>query len=226
MSKYFNLQRDRLISTYIQEDIIHLLSDFSDNNIHFIYKDIEVTSEHNIPYPYYNIDNPKGLLKQIIGEYNQIELCQEDYFRKLIIHMDIKTLSMDEDEEDDDEEYENDDEDEDDESYETSYNDQLKNHYPGLYLSDNQIKGYDSAESKRDLLKTLLDDEEVSDTLFGFAYIKGLKIYDDRVEFMAPKLSMSTNEWIFWAVNVIDKILDYYKDDDEDELDEDGDEDE
>lgn len=226
--------RSYLIQTYIKDGTIQLCDDFSTNNLHFFYKDIEVTSPLNVPHPYYNIDNPNGLIDQILGEYEgPHELCEEDYFRKMIVHINIREIVLDGEEEDDDDDDSffddptdsfDDDDDEDGESY----TDRLKKHYPGLYLTPEQEKGYDHADAKRDLLDAITrddnDDMPSHDTLFGFCYIRGLVLYDDRAEFMAPSLSMDKYEWMFWAVNVIDKILAYQSSISED--DEEGEEDE
>lgn len=223
MSREFNPRRKRLAKNLIKYDSIHLKPDFDNNMLHFEYKNAEVTCELNLPETYKNKNNPEGLLRQIIGEYNQIEECKEDFFRKMIIYMDIKSITEDEDEEDeydDDVDEDIDNEDDDDEN-DTPYTDKLKAHYPGCYLTPEQEKGYDGATRKKDLANFLLEDDNIADTLFPFAYIKGMKIYDDRIEFMAPNLSMDIYEWIFWACNTIDKVLEYKRkmDEEDDELD-------
>ena len=138
--------------------------------------------------------------------------------------MDIYNIVSYDDEEDEEDTYFDD---EDDEEESDTYFDRLKSLYPGIYLTDEQEKGYDHSEAKRDLIDKITSDDNSdmsnNDTLFGFCYIRALTLYDDRVEFMAPSLSLDRNEWMFWATNVVDKILDYQRsiDDEEDEEDED-----
>lgn len=222
--------RSYTIQAYIKTGEIQLCDDFSENNLHFFYKNIEVTSPLNVPHPYFNASNPLGLLDQILGEYDgPHEWCEEDYFRKIVIYMDIQDIvSYDDGEDEDDDTYFNDPSDsfDDDDEESESYTDKLRKHYPGLYLTPEQEKGYDHADAKRDLLDAITNDDNEDmpshDTLFGFCYIRGLTLHDDRVEFMAPSRSLDMYEWMFWAVDVIDKILAYKASiDEEDEEEED-----
>ena len=217
----FGEQREMAVSNMIKTGQIKLFPDFTENNIHFSYRDVEVTSELNVPYQYFSHKNPRGLITQRDIENNP-EYVEEDFFRKIVIWMDVKN-AVSYDNEDDDEDYDDEDEDE----YGNTYVDKLKKHFPGQYNSPWQEKAYEDANSKRDLMKKITDDENENisnnDTLFVFAHTQGLSLFNDRVEFMAPSLSKSNLEWIFWAVNIIDKIKAYQKTLEEDDDYEEGD---
>ena len=215
MSRYFNDWRQAHIKNLIKVSIIVLKEDHDDLNLHFTYKGVEVKAILNSPYPY---PNPEKTINQVLTEYDDYETVKEDFFREIFIYMNIKDM-LDEvgalDDEDEEEEDILDSLLDDDEDYEDSYEDKLKKHFPGLYLSDWHIKGYDQANSKKELLHDIMMEEVNS--IFAFSSIRGLVIENNYVKFSAPYLSMAPEEWMFYACTIIDKINKYFKDQSEDE---------
>ena len=208
MSKDFGLMHQEKINNYIKTNIITLFPDNDNNNIHFLYKNIEVKTDLNIPYLY---QDPLGRINQIVGESFNVEMVQEDYFRHLIININIKTLMDDEDGIIDDE----DENDIIDDNEEESFEDRLKKHFPGLFLTDKQLKNYDDAANKIQLLDDIMMEEQNS--IFVFSSLYGLKIFNDKIIIYAPGLTKSNYDWMFYACTIIDKILSYYNDDEEEE---------
>ena len=207
----YNDWRQTYIENLIKYNIITLHEDHSDLNLHFTYKNTEVTSYLNAPYPYYPV-------KLIDTEPDDYEYYNEDFYRTVFIAMDINTM-LDEDSDDEDEEEEDiiADANEED-SYET-FEDRLRRHFPGLYLTDKQLKGYDSANNKKELLHNIMMDEEYS--IFAFSSIRGLKLDDNGITFTIPFLSKPPKEWMFYCCVVIDKVLKYFTDNDDEYDDED-----
>ena len=129
----------------IGDNTIQLFPDHTENNIHFKYKEIEVSSQLNPSY--LNRDKYKRII-QICEDDNKMELVEDDYTREIIIHIKIdEYLALIDDSDDDiidkeESEIESSDEDDDEEE---SYSDRMKKHFPGMYLTDNQIKGYNKA---------------------------------------------------------------------------------
>lgn len=205
MSLYFNRFKDQYIDNLIKDNIISLLDDHTELDLHFSYRDIEVTSKLNNPYPY----NKINVITDIPHNDSSINI-DNDCFRTIYINIDVKSIVNQDDEELD----EDIDDIEDDDDTET-FNDRLKRHFSSLYLSKRHEEGYSSADSKLSLLGDVLMSEV--NNIFVFSSTSGLKIFDDHVEFMAPYLSMSTNRWIAYACSVIDKLLDYNKEEDEED---------
>ena len=203
----------------IEDNTIQLYSDHTENNIHFIYKNIEVSS-HLYP-SYLNRDLYKRIA-QIYEDDNKFELIEDDYTREIHINIKIDEYmaliddyddEIKEDEESDIEASDTDDEDNEDLE---SYTNRLKKHFPGMYLTDNQIKGYSKADGRAPIIRALMDIEK--NDIYTFVSIWGLNILTDYIKFWAPVRSKSEYEWIFWCVTIIDKFL-YYFNDDEDEED-------
>ena len=207
----------------ISDNTIQLFSDYNENNIHFKYKEIEVSSQLNPSY--LNRDEYKRI-SQIYEDNNKFELVEDDYTREIIIHIKIDeylvlTDNYEDDFDDDEEsEVEASDDDYDDEDDIESHSDKLKRHFSGMYLTDKQIKGYDKANSRAPIIRAIMDIED--NDIYSFVSIWGLNILNDYIKFWAPVRSKSEYEWIFWAITIIDKILYYFKEDeDEDYIDND-----
>ena len=203
---------------------IHLLDDHTDLNIHFAYKGYEVSTNTNIPYTYKRKSNPLGLIEQKLSDRSK-ESVQQDYFRELVIHMPIDKLIENDDDDSDDDIFESDyaeenlDNDiEDDEEYE----DEVRNHFPGLYLTSKQEELYAKAGERIYVLIGIMEDE-VRD-IYQFVSEFGLTMFPDKIVFYAPQRSKSTYEWISWCIRIIDKVLNFFKDEDDEELFDDEDE--
>ena len=200
----------------ISANTIELYPDHSELNIHFKYKGIEVSSILNQPY-HYEFNDPLRRIDQRVNE-NEIEKAPEDVFRSLVIHMNIdayKALDDDDDLYNEDEYDDPEDGDEEDDSLE-SYNTRLEKHFPGLYLTTKQKEGYARAKSRVFVLISIMDMENKD--IYTFVSKNGLVVYDDSIVFYAPMLSKTSYEYMFWCVSIIDKILKYFSDD-EDEYD-------
>ena len=85
-----------------------------------------------------------------------------------------------------------------------------------MFIDNDTIKKYVSAGAKIPLFNAMLDDDR--DSLYAFSHRYGLTIGTHETTFMAPEYSFRPDEVIFWACNIINKILDYYlREDDEEE---------
>lgn len=205
---HFNLERHETIKNMIGANTIELYPDHSELNIHFKYRDIEVSSILN--------QNPLRRIDQIVND-NEIEKIPEDFFRSIVIHLKLDSYIALEDDEDlyDEDEYDDpEDGDEEDDSLE-SYNTRLEKDFPGLYLTSKQKDGYARARSRVYTLIRLMDIEEKD--IYTFVSKNGLVINDDNITFYAPMLSQNSYEYIFWCVTIIDKIIQYFSDDEEED---------
>ena len=96
-----------------------------------------------------------------------------------------------------------------------TYNDRLKKNFPSMYVDNETVKQYASAGAKLPLFASMLDDE--NDSIFGFSHRFGLTIGTQETTFLAPEYTFKPDEVIFWACNIINKILDYYLKEDKEE---------
>ena len=180
---------------------------------HFNYKGYEITSNLNVPYPYYKSkSNPLGYINQILSD-ESIEKVHEDVFRELVIHLSVDKFINEDDEwfSDDDEEIYDE---EINEEYE-DYQDRLKKHFPGVFLSEEQQKNYDKANEKVYVLLGIMDYEDKD--IYQFVSQYNLTIYSDKIVFYAPYLVKSVYEWIGWCCNIIDKIIRFFTDEEDNE---------
>lgn len=209
----FNLGYQQEAKNMIAAGTIQLYDDHTDLNIHFNYKGYEITSNLNVPYPYYKSkSNPLGYINQILSD-ESIEKVHEDVFRELVIHLSVDKFINEDDEwfSDDDEEIYDE---EINEEYE-DYQDRLKKHFPGVFLSEEQQKNYDKANEKVYVLLGIMDYEDKD--IYQFVSQYNLTIHSDKITFYAPYLSKSVYEWIGWCCNIIDKILRFFTDEEDNE---------
>ena len=207
----FNLFNQDLVIKNIQDGTIQLYDDHTGINIHFKYKDIEVKSDLNAPYPYRVNYNPERLIDQTQWEKEYLtEKVPEDFYReiKIFVKIDEYFALLDGDEEDDDIEDVSDDEDSDDE-------DIVQKFSPGVFLTDSQKKGYAKAAQRVPVLEYIMDDE--NNDLYSFVSKYGLKIMDEYIQFYAPGRAKTSYEWMAYSCLVIDKFLNYFKEEEDDE---------
>jgi len=190
-------RRIMFVQNAIDKHEIELADDCTDTNIHFHYKSIEITSDMCTPPNNFYIDPDTNEVAGII--------------RKIHIHMNLLPYMEDEGEDgiDDD-----DDSDEVEGLYIT-YNDRLKKNFPSMYVDNETVKQYASAGAKLPLFASMLDDE--NDSIFAFSHRFGLTIGTQETTFLAPEYTFKPDEVIFWACNIINKILDYYLKEDKEE---------
>lgn len=182
----------------IKANTIELYPDHTELNIHFKYKDIEVSSElHNTAF---------HKLQQRV-EDNNIENIEEDVFRDLLIHMKIDEYLALDDDSDLGEDYEDEDEEEylDDDIDEESYQTRLEKHFPGLFLTKSQRNNLSKARARSYVFRALtqIDNKDI----YVFMSTNSLTFEDDYIRIYAPTLSKNQYEYIFWCVNIIDKII-------------------
>lgn len=159
--------------------------------------------------------NKDKKISQIYEDNNKFELVEDDYTREIHINLEIdKYLALIDDEEleeDDESDIEAIDDDSDDSG--ESYYDIIKKHYPGVYLIDNQIKGYEKGNQRKPILEAIMDVEE--DSIYSFVSIWDLVITNKYIRFWAPTRSKSNYEWMYFCKIIIDKILKVFIEDDE-----------
>ena len=191
----FNLENQEKVKNLIKANIITLYPDHSELNIHFKYRDIEVSSKLN--------NTALNYINQIVNEREQ-EKVPEDVFREILINVKIDDYLKILDEEDS--MYDEDEEDElDDELDEDSYDVKLHKHFPGQYLTKSQRENYNLARERSYALKILSNVENKS--IYIFMSINGLEINKNYIKFNAPMLSKNQYEYMFWCVNIIDKLI-------------------
>ena len=194
----------------IKDNTIVLFPDHNEINIHFKYKDIEVSSElHNTEF--------KKLVQR--KEDNDIELVEEDVFRDILIHMKIDDyLNLDDDSDltDDLEDDKDDLLDDYDDDIEESYQYKLEKHFPGQYLTKLQKEKLSKAKARVYIIRALSQIENKD--IYIFMSTNGLTFEDNYIRFYAPTLSKNQYEYMFWCVNIIDKVIKtFIEDEDEDD---------
>ena len=212
--KGYNISYQEEIKNMITNGDIKLYNDHTDLNIHCEYKGYEITSELNVPYLYYkNKSNPSGYINQILSDETKMEKVSEDVFRRLVIHISVDKFINEDDEwfEDTDEEVYDE---EFNEEYE-DYQDRLQKHFPGVFLTEEQQKNYDKVNEKVYVLIGIMEYEDKD--IYQFVSEYGLTIHSDKITFYAPYLSKSVYEWVGWCCNIIDKILRFFTDEEDNE---------